>query len=160
MRQKIQQADADPLKPLHKELLYECDQIRNAVQRFNSYMRNNAIMPFNNDTLAYINSRIQEEKIMVSAGQSEYCLERLEKYRAQYEQYLESLHGATSQDQLYQEADIQIDPKEIDDLCRLKHFGDDMRRILKENTETATVYQEEIPVDLGPDNQWERWHIT
>jgi hypothetical protein len=162
MRQKIQQADTGLWKPLRKPLPEEllCAQIQNAVLCLHDYLRNNAVIPSNDATLAFIDSQIQGEKERARVGQSENRLERLQKYRAQYEQSLGLLQGAISQDQLYQEVDMQIVQLEIDGLCRSKHFGDDMQRILKENTKTATVYQEEIPVDLGPGNQWGKWHIT
>jgi len=91
MRQKIQQADTGLWKPLRKPLPEEllCAQIQNAVLCLHDYLRNNAVIPSNDATLAFIDSQIQGEKERARVGQSENRLERLQKYRAQYEQSLD-----------------------------------------------------------------------
>lgn len=60
--------------------------LQNAAAQFSIFLKRNAIMPYNDATLEYLDRHLEDEGSKVVAGGSRDKLERLTQYRMQYEQ--------------------------------------------------------------------------
>lgn len=110
-------------KSLIEELEAELNIIRSATAQFGIFLKRNAIMPYNDATLDYLDRCIEEEAGKVQAGGSAEKLENLKKYRKEYEQeilHLEEYMEKGAEELLLDQEGVDIMMK---DLYSLKHYG-------------------------------------
>lgn len=110
-------------KSLIEELEGELDTIRSATAQFGIFLKRNAIMPYNDATLDYLDRCIEEEAGKVQAGGSAEKLENLKKYRKEYEQeilHLEEYMEKGDEELLLDQEGVDI---MMENLYSLKHYG-------------------------------------
>lgn len=106
-----------------EEIEAELDTIRSAAAQFGIFLKRNAIMPYNDATLDYLDRCIEEEAGKVQAGGSGDELDNLKQNRKEYEQeihHLEEYMTKGTQELLLDQAGVDILMK---DLYSLKHYG-------------------------------------
>lgn len=110
-------------KHLIEELEAELNTIRSAAAQFGIFLKRNAIMPYNDATLDYLDRCIEEEAGKVQAGSSGDKLENLKQYRKEYEQeinHLEEYMTKGTEELLLDQAGVDLMMK---DVYSLKHYG-------------------------------------
>lgn len=110
-------------KHLIQEIEAGFHTIRSAAAQFGIFLKRNAIMPYNDATLDYLNRCIEEEAGKVQAGGSGDKLDNLKQYRKEYEQeiyHLEEYMAKGTQELPLDQAGVDILMK---DLYSLKHYG-------------------------------------
>lgn len=114
-------------KHLVDELQSELAKIRNATAQFGIFLKRNAIMPYNDATLDYLDRCIEEEAGKVQVGGSAEKLNNTKQYRKEYEQeirHLEDSMANGSEHSLLDQDGVEIMKKE---LYSLKHYGKELR---------------------------------
>lgn len=111
------------------ELEEELGRIRGATAQFSIFLKRNAIMPYNDATLEYLDRCLEEEMHKVVAGGSQDKLESLKRYRREYEQEIKVLEGFMNDgdgDRLLDQQGIHLLMR---DLFSLTHYGDTLRNM-------------------------------
>lgn len=117
------EADITAKKHFIEELQAELERIRTAAAQFGIFLKRNAIMPYNDATLDYLDRCIEEEVGKVQAGGSGEKLDNLKQYRREYEQeiqHLEEYMEKVTEELLLDQDCVNIMMK---DLYSLKHYG-------------------------------------
>jgi GTPase SAR1 family protein len=114
-------------RELIEELELELDKVRVAAAQFSIFLKRNAIMPYNDATIDYLDRLIEQERGIVNSGGSRDNLNVLEQYRKQYEQEVQTL------DKYFKKGEESrlLDQAGIEDCVRklhsLKRYGESLR---------------------------------
>lgn len=128
-----------------KELEYELQEFTLAAAQFSNFLKRNAIMPYNDATLDYIDRTMEEEKENVAAGGSRDKLQRLAQYRTQYEQEIRTLNEQMVKGENSKLLDRVGVEKLVQKLHSLPHYGQTLKDIGKVVDKVQSFEQRERP---------------
>lgn len=156
MKQKMIENKKNEIAEYDEEL----NQIQEASAKFACFLKNNAITPYNDAMLEYMDHLIKEEKSKTSVGGSDKVLKSLEKTRAAYEKQIFVLDEAMRQGKGVK----VLSPEEVEGLVKklykLKHNGKALEKalsVLNETRNNVAIYQEVPPPSvLNKKGCWER----
>lgn len=125
-KRRMKEAAIATKKLLVDELESELAKVRKATAQFGIFLKRNAIMPYNDATLDYLDKCIEEEVGKVQAGGSAEKLRSMKQYRKEYEQevhHLEQSMADGSEQSLLTQEDVEKMKK---GLYSLKHYGKEL----------------------------------
>jgi GTPase SAR1 family protein len=140
----LKEVAIENLKNMIAEADYEYQEIQHAMIRFGLFLKQNSIAPYNDGTLAYLDTLIKEELEKINtAGASRECLDSLLRQRLEHVQQVEVLRKnmkSGADEELLDEAGVE---NLFEHLYKLKHWGKNLRDI-KNNTQAThlTAYRE------------------
>jgi GTPase SAR1 family protein len=152
-REKKQAAIAAK-KRLIEQLEVELQMFRDAAAQFSIFLKRNAIMPYNDATLEYLDRHLEDERSKVIAGGSRDKLERLTQYRKQYEQQVHILDEYMKKGEhhmLLDQAGVELLLRQ---LYSLKHYGKALRDMRQAIDDTQTVVHREKPYVMRARPHW------
>ena len=118
-----------------KELGGEKDEILRACAQFGHFLRDNSVLPYNDAMMAYIDLMIKQEREKAGLSRDFDAVNALENLKVRYQSEIDAIKRATSS-LSGGGIQISIDSNTTDTLMRrlfgLKHYGDNMRRLLVE----------------------------
>jgi len=146
------------------QLNYEKKRLAEVNARFACFLKHNAIAPYNDAMLEYLNHIIENEKMKVGVGISPKTLEGLVNTRAVYQEEIkaieEATEGKTSKDP---NLDIETINKLMEQLKSLPIVGGMLKDVMsgvREANEKATQFNEKH-VDAPPKDSkkgtWKFW---
>lgn len=142
-------------KRLIHDLELELKKIGDAAAQFSVFLRRNAIIPYNDATIEYLDRNMEDEKRKVFKGGSRDKLDSLTQYRQQYEQQVRIL------DEYMEKGEHQmlLDQKGVEntlrDLHDLKHSGKILRNMGQIIQSAESVVHREKPVITMAQQHWE-----
>ncbi|KAK3367679.1 hypothetical protein B0H63DRAFT_489620 [Podospora didyma] len=148
------QAAISGKKRLIADLESELKKIGDAAAQFSIFLKRNAIMPYNDATIDYLERCMEEEKGKVAVGGSRDKLDSLTQYRRQYEQQVAILveYMKKGEDHmLLNQAGIEILLQELHDL---KHYGQTLRDMGRVIHSSQTVVHREKPFVMRARSHW------
>lgn len=121
-----------------KEYRSEHHQIQEATAKFGLFLKKNSITPYNDATLAYLDLLIQGEKEKIQAGGNKARLRSLANDRTRHTELVDVLTKNMATSAVLQDLDEKHVEKLVTDLYRLKHFGENLKRV---NTTISSAHQ-------------------
>jgi GTPase SAR1 family protein len=120
---------------LIKELNNEQKILVNYMAKFASFLKKNAISPYNDELLKYLDHLIREEEGKKSAGaNNQDVIKRLFEMKSKYEEEKRAFLEAKTDDTLnIDSAEVK---KSINELFKLKHNGNQLEKIIKKVRQT------------------------
>ncbi|KAL3441270.1 hypothetical protein BJX65DRAFT_313944 [Aspergillus insuetus] len=112
-----------------RELEEELHIVTSTAAQFSNFLKRNAIMPYNDATLDYLDRSIQDEKENVALGGSRDQLDRLEQYRKQYEQQVKVLDEHIAKGENSKLLDQAVVEESVKKLHGLPHYGRNLKDI-------------------------------
>lgn len=123
------------------ELEMELKKIRDTAAQFSVFLRANAILPYNDATLEYLQHQIDEEMAKVAAGGSRDKLDNLTSYQQQYKQQVVILEECRHQKQHQMLLDQSGVDVAVAQLQSLKIYGamlQDLEEAIRSSEESAS----------------------
>ncbi|KAH8650654.1 hypothetical protein BGZ60DRAFT_509014 [Tricladium varicosporioides] len=148
------QASISGKKRLIAELELELKKIGDAAAQFSIFLKRNAIMPYNDATLDYLERLMDDERGKVAVGGSRDKLESLTRYRRQYEQQIQILDEYIKKGEhhmLLNQAGVEI---LLRDLYDLRHYGQTLREMGQVIHSSETVVHREKPYVMRARSHW------
>jgi len=142
---EMKQAAIAAKKRLVEQLEHELKLFRDAAAQFSIFLKRNAIMPYNDATLEYLDRHLEDERAKVSLGGSRDKLDRLAQYRKQYEQEVRILEEYINKGENHMLLDQTGVELLLRQLYSLKHYGKELRELKQVVDETQTVAYREKP---------------
>jgi GTPase SAR1 family protein len=139
---------------LIEELNFELSRISDAAAQFSIFLKRNAIMPYNDATLEYLDRHMQDERNKVQAGGSRDKLDSLTQYRKQYEQQVKILDKYMQKGEDHMLLDQDGVKMLVKELYKLKHYGKILRDMRKFIRSTQTVVYRERPYVMRARSHW------
>ena len=128
------------------ELDEELKEIEKCSVKFAGFLKHNAITPYNDAMLAYLNHLIREEKDKISCGGSDQYLRSMEKYLESYKQQIEILNREMRKGEtVCRIEELHEIEFLIDNLKALKHSGRHLKDALTAGSasyQSSCEYQE------------------
>lgn len=130
-----------------QELDYELKEIEKASVQFACFLKKNAITPYNDAMLEFMDHLIKEEKDKIAAGGDRKTLEAMELSKMSYKHEISILQGQMDKGDgvcVLKPADVE---ERVGHLYKLKHNGKHIENALKYSTQTgyaAAVYREVV----------------
>lgn len=143
-RQK-REASVAAKKRLITELEGELGMIRLAAAQFSSFLKRNAIMPYNDATLEYLDRHIDEERAKVAADGSRDKLKNLLDYRNEYQQQVQLLDDYMEKGKGYLLLSQEGVNSLMKDIYNLKHYGQNLGGLSKVFSPSKATNRREKP---------------
>ncbi|KAL2852048.1 hypothetical protein BJY01DRAFT_244664 [Aspergillus pseudoustus] len=133
-------------KEVHiEELQSELQEFTSAAAQFSIFLKRNAIMPYNDATLDYLDRTIEEEKGKVAVGGSRDRLEQLCQYRQQYEKEVEILDEYMIKGESSRLLDREGVELLVQKLHALPHYGQSLKDMGKVVNSLRSLERRERP---------------
>jgi GTPase SAR1 family protein len=142
---EMKQAAIAAKKRLVEQLEHELKLFRDAAAKFSIFLKRNAIMPYNDATLEYLDRHLEDERAKVLVGGSRDKLDRLTQYRKQYEQEVRTLEEYIDKGENHVLLDQTGVELLLQQLYSLKYYGKELRELRQVVDETQTVAHREKP---------------
>ena len=141
-------------KRLIADLEFELKKIGDAAAQFSIFLKRNAIIPYNDATIDYLERLMEEERGKVAVGGSRDKLDSLTQYRRQYEQQVQILDEYMNKGEhqmLLDQAGVEILLRE---LHGLRHYGQTLREMGQVIHSSETVVHREKPYVMRARSHW------
>jgi GTPase SAR1 family protein len=141
-------------KRLIEQLEFELKKFSDAAAQFSIFLKRNAIMPYNDATLEYLDRHIEDERSKVAVGGSRDKLDNLTQYKEQYQQQINILeeYMKKGEDQmLLNQAGVEM---LVQDLYTLPHYGKALRDMGQVIRNVQTVVHREKPYVMRARSHW------
>ncbi|KAL4989590.1 hypothetical protein BDW68DRAFT_175730 [Aspergillus falconensis] len=126
---EMKQAAIEAKQAYIGELESELQELTSAAAQFSCFLKRNAIMPYNDATLDYLDRTIEDEKGKVAAGGSQDMLGRLFQYREQYQQEIKILNDQMAKGENSRLLDRAGVVELVQKMHSLTHYGQMLKDI-------------------------------
>jgi hypothetical protein len=150
------------LEKLVKEYKAEHAEIQRAAAQFGMFLKAYSMTVYNDATIAYLDYLIKEERGKVEAGGHPRRLDSLMKDRREYEEMINSLTASIQNKQQTDPSFQRLTDKQVQDkveeLYKLKHFGENLRKVNASITAAHEATYRELPFRVrgGSGQGWVR----
>jgi len=143
----LREAAISDLRKLITEYKAEHAQIQEAAARFGLFLKKHSITPYNDATLAYLDMLIRDEEEKARAGGNRKRLDDLLEDRRRHVELVDVL--ARNMDNAYDARFHALNEggvaRVVEDLYRLKHFGENLKTIKNSISEAHLTTNRERP---------------
>ena len=142
-----------------REFQFEYTKMQEAAVEFGYFLKQNAITPYNDSLLEYLDHLIEREKSLVEAGGRDEKLKWFKKEKDNHKEKVEIYEKEMSARESYCALDQDGVRERIESLYSLPHFGADLQMVMDANEKAGDLVFREKSVNIWAGDHWEQQRL-
>ena len=129
-------------------------EIEQAAAKFGCFLKRNAITPYNDARIEYLNHLIREEKQKAQFSNDNAAIDSLEETKRMYLEEVDLIHRSADDDAFL---DPEMISNLVESLYQLKHVGDNLKQLNQVAVKANHAHSEELNFAAPPNKRKTRF---